>query len=248
MRVFNFHGHPGGLTVEDMDELGIDRGVALAGLGQNEFVFETAEKSGGRLIPFVFPEVEDLDAFAARLPEYKDRGAPGIKFQPLTMRMEMDDRRLYPVYEKAAELGMVCLYHCGVVAFPDHRVRYASPVYVDSVAWDFPELKIVLAHLGGNFCHEALVMAEAHPNVHTDTAYLRFFCERMLPPVNVAAHIERAVKFMGHERVLYGYEGTRPEVIRYDLQATDEVKKAILWDNAARLLTLGERVAASGRT
>ena len=58
MRVFNFHGHPGGLTVGDMDELGIDRGVALAGLGQNEFVFETAEKSSqtGRTEPVPYED------------------------------------------------------------------------------------------------------------------------------------------------------------------------------------------------
>lgn len=238
MQVFNFHGHPGSLTVEDMDRLGIDRGVALAGKGQNQLVFEAAEESGGRLIPFVFPEMEDLGAFAEKLPELKRRGARGIKLQPLVMRMEPDDGRLYPVYERAQELRMVCLFHCGVVAFPEHHVRYANPVRVDSVAWDFPRLDIVLAHLGGNFGFEALVMAEAHANVYMDTAYLKFFCERMIPPVNVAALIERAVGFTGHRKILYGYEGTRPEAIMYDLRASEEAKKAILWDNAARLLGL----------
>jgi len=237
MRVFNFHGHTG-LTTAMMDEVGIDRGVVLAGMGQNEEVFRVAGASGGRLVPFVFPEVEDLAGFAGRLEEYRARGARGIKFQPLTMRMEPDDRRLYPVYEKAQELGLVCLYHCGVVAFDDHHVRYGNPVYVDSVAWDFPELRIVLAHLGGNYNFEALVMAEAHGNIYLDTAYLKFFCERMIPPLNVAGLIERAVRFLGHGRVLYGYEGVRPEVIKYDLRVPEEARRAILWDNAVGLLRL----------
>jgi len=124
------------------------------------------------------------------------------------------------------------------VAFPDHRVRYGNPVRVDGVAWDFTELIIVLAHLGGTFGFEALVIAEAHPNVYMDTAYLKFFCERMIPPMSPPALIERAVKFVGHERVLYGYEGTRPEVITCDLRASEEAKRAILRDNAARLLGL----------
>lgn len=235
MKVFNFHGHVG-LTPAMMDEIGIDRGVVLAGKGQNEDAFRVASASRGRLIPFVFPEMEDLRGFAAKLPEYQERGAKGIKFQPLTMRIEQDDRSLYPVYEKAQELGLLCLYHCGVVAFDDHHVRFGNPVFVDSVAWDFPDLRIVLAHLGGNYNFEALVMAEAHPNIYMDTAYLKFFCERMIPPVNVAGVIERALKFVGHERILYGYEGVRPEVIMYDLRASDEVRQAVLWDNAAGLL------------
>lgn len=239
MRVFNIHGHVASPTVEQMDELGIESGVALAGKGQNEAVFEAASRSKGRIIPFVFPDLENIKGFADRLPEYRERGAAGIKFQPLTMRMRQDAPALYPVYEKAVELGMVCLYHCGVVAFDDHHVKYATPLPIDSVAWDFPELRIILAHLGGNYSYEALVMAEAHPNIYMDTAYLRFFCNRMIPPVSVPAVIERALKFVGHERILYGYEGVRPEVIMYDVNASDDVRRAILWDNSERLLKTG---------
>ena len=55
MRVFNIHGHVASPTLDEMDEVGIERSIALAGKGQNEQAFELAAESGGRIIPFVFP-------------------------------------------------------------------------------------------------------------------------------------------------------------------------------------------------
>ena len=103
------------------------------------------------------------------------------------------------------------------------------------MAWDFPDLNIVIAHLGGNYSFEATVIASNHPNVYLDTAYLHFFCDRSLPKVEPIDLVKRAVEFAGAAKVLYASEDVHPSVIS-DSDLPQSTKDMILFENAQRLL------------
>ena len=67
------------------------------------------------------------------------------------------------------------LFHTGAVAFPQefavpHITRHGHPMPVDEMAFDSPDLDIILAHMGGSYFYEALVIAEKHPRICLDTA------------------------------------------------------------------------------
>ena len=91
--------------------------------------------------------------------------------------------------------------------------------------------------MGGNYFYEALIMAEKHENIRMDTAYLPFFCKRMLPDIKPIEIIKRGVEILGPERIMYAYEGLPPSVIQ-DSCMPEEHKKLILGLNAARLFGL----------
>ena len=98
-------------------------------------------------------------------------------------------------------------------------------------------MNIVIAHLGGNYSFEALVIAEKHENVFMDTAFLPWFCARSLPQVEPMDLIRRALKFVGPDHILYACEGLKPEVIQTsDLEP--EVVEKLMHGNAERLLGL----------
>jgi hypothetical protein len=70
---------------------------------------------------------------------------------------------------------MVCLFHTGLISAPFPRVRgerllseHTRPVHVEAVAVEMPDLRIVLAHLGGVWAEEACGLMRLHPNVHAD--------------------------------------------------------------------------------
>src|SRR5947209_1137952 len=44
------------------------------------------------------------------------------------------------------------------------------PLYVDRVAVDFPELRIVAGHIGWPWTEEMIAIAQKHPNVWIDTS------------------------------------------------------------------------------
>ena len=242
--VVDSHQHPHASVPQVMAEHGIDVSVLLpVGSDALRRAREMAEQAPGKYVPFFWIDVAHVERSVDELRAAVEAwGCRGVKFQLLLQHCFANDRRLYPVYEACSELGLVVLFHTGAVAFPQefgipHLTRYGHPMPVDDVAFDFPDLRVILAHMGGNYFYEALVLAEKHPNLFFDTAYLPFFCARMLPDVTPAQMIERAVKILGPERILYAYEGLPPTVIR-GLAIPDHAKRLILGQNAAQLFGL----------
>jgi hypothetical protein len=74
---------------------------------------------------------------------------------------------LYPIFEAARHLKIPLLIHTG-------EQPYALPATVDFVAGAFPDVPIIIAHLGTQgelFTLEALLVAEHHDNVYLETSW-----------------------------------------------------------------------------
>jgi predicted TIM-barrel fold metal-dependent hydrolase len=77
----------------------------------NDRTLAHAERSGGKLLPFV-----RLDLTAQPLEEAKrclDRGARGIKLHPRAQAFALNDERLQPIFAFAVERGVPILIHGG---------------------------------------------------------------------------------------------------------------------------------------
>jgi len=105
----------------------------------NDRTLEFAERSNGRLIPFVRLDLgEDPIEEATRC---IDRGARGIKLHPRAQRFLLNDERLAPVFEIAAERRVPILIHAG---------RGLPPIAADlaRLVDEYPEAQLILAHAG----------------------------------------------------------------------------------------------------
>jgi len=98
----------------------------------------------------------------------KDKGCRGMKMYPPN-GFYPDEKRFYPYYRLCTELNIPLVIHQGFTSRFKY-VKYARPVYVDKVAVDFPDLKIVLAHVGTPWVDEALMVASKNPNVSVDVS------------------------------------------------------------------------------
>ena len=105
----------------------------------NDRTLEHAERSNGRLIPFV-----RLDMNASPIEEAircLDRGARGIKLHPRAQRFLLNDERLAPVFELAAERRVPILIHGG---------RGLPPIADDlaRLVDQYPAAQLIVAHAG----------------------------------------------------------------------------------------------------
>ncbi len=87
-----------------------------------------------------------------------DEGFRGLKC--ILPPVPYHDPRFYPYYERAIELRMPICFHLGVIArSPDITCRVDNnlmrPVYLDTIAREYPELVIWGAHLGNPWHEEA---------------------------------------------------------------------------------------------
>lgn len=127
-----------------------------------------------RLIGFASVDPHREDAIAEMNRAVGELGLHGLKLAPSMQEFYPDDRKCYPLYQRAAELGIPILFHAGMSWEPGSRLKYGQPLRFEDVAADFPTLNIVLAHLAWPWVTEAVALALKYPNVHLDTSALYF--------------------------------------------------------------------------
>jgi uncharacterized protein len=118
-----------------MDET--DRHPAFRAANDRTLAF--AERSGGRLIPFVRLDLaeEPIEEATRAL----DAGARGIKLHPRAQRFLLNDERLAPVFALAAERHVPILIHGGrgLPPIADNLARLVET---------YPEAQLIIAHGG----------------------------------------------------------------------------------------------------
>jgi len=107
------------------------------------------------------------------------------------------------VYAKAHELGIPVKWHTGTSVFPASRLKYGDPIYIDDVAVDFPNLKILLAH-GGRplWMDSAFFLLRRHKNVYLDISGI--------PPKTLLNYFPRLEEIAG--KTLFGTDWPGPGV------------------------------------
>ncbi len=80
----------------------------------------------------------------AELEQFASLGLIGVKLHADMQACDIDDKRLYPIYDYAAQTGMPVYHHMG-----DPTRLYSSPKKLANVLDDFPTLTVIGAHFGG---------------------------------------------------------------------------------------------------
>jgi len=106
----------------------------------NDRSLRDAERSGGRLIPFVRLDLTGEGPIEEAI-RCLDRGARGIKLHPRAQRFTLNDERLAPVFELAAERRVPILIHGG---------RGLPPIaaHLSRLVEQYPEAQLIIAHAG----------------------------------------------------------------------------------------------------
>jgi predicted TIM-barrel fold metal-dependent hydrolase len=100
-----------------------------------------------RVIPFPSVHPDDPEALQ-QLGAVRAEGFRGVKLHPYYQGFDLDEPRLFPLYDRIQKEGLVLLMHTGYdLAFA--RVDRAGPQRVRNVVERFPALKFVTTHFGG---------------------------------------------------------------------------------------------------
>ena len=134
----------------------------------NDRIAELVKRWPQKLIPF--GSVNPL--FADALDEFKRAvevlGMKGFKLSPIYQSFHPMDPRAVRIYEQAQEWKIPLIFHTATAQAPNIPLKWADPRLFDDVAYAFPELKIIMAHLGHPWQKECIVMARKHPNVYME--------------------------------------------------------------------------------
>ena len=128
-----------------------------------------------------------------------DDGFIGAHCYPHWFDLPPDHAKYYPFYAKCAELGVPYQLQVGqsMIYAPEHRTRsVAQPISLDTVACDFPELKLIGIHIGIPWHDEMIAMAWKHPNIFigSDAHSPRYWPESFV----------RFINSWGQDKVIFG--------------------------------------------
>jgi len=218
----------------DMDRTGVDVSViqpVATKPGQVATINDwAAEQGSDRIVAFgaMHPDLPDAAAEVARL---RSLGLRGFKMHPEHQSFDPDDPKMAVIYEAAVEHGMIVFFHAGADLV--HPTVHGTPESFARVMDAWPQLRAVLAHLGGFRQWEGVAEHVAGRDVWLDTAYTLGHL-----PDEEFVEIVRA---HGCDRVLFGSDGpwtdARDEIAHLRrLPFTGDELDGILGGNAVRLL------------
>ena len=129
---------------------------------------------------------------------HQQDGAVGVKMSPLYQDVHPGDPRCYQIYRYCQKHGLPILFHAGTSFVSGTPLDYSRPVHFDKVAVDFPELRMVLAHLGHPWEGETIAVIRRHANVYADLSALYY------RPWQFYNSMQLLVEYRTHEKVLFG--------------------------------------------
>jgi predicted TIM-barrel fold metal-dependent hydrolase len=103
-----------------------------------------------------------------QLVHIKELGLVGMGCQPSFVGMPIDDRRMYPIYVRAAELGLPVAVHTGINYTTHQPIKNDHPLQVDQVACDLPDVTIIACHAGWPWATDMVAVMRKHPRVFAE--------------------------------------------------------------------------------
>lgn len=165
-----------------------------------------------------------------------NHGFKGASIDPYLAQIYTNDAKYYPLYAKCCELEVPIVITTGPATLvPNAVIDHVAPRYIDFVARDFPDLKIIVSHRGYPWVNEMIIVAQRNQNVFLELSEYEFF------PMS-DAYIQAANTFLG-DKILYAsahpFVDFKEALKNYEkLPLTQEVREKVMFKNAAAILKM----------
>lgn len=134
----------------------------------NEIIADYVAQHPDKLEGWASVNPADSDAIEQLEHCVEDLGLKGLKLGPVYQHWDPRDRRYWPFFERCQRYGLPLLFHQGTT-FPSRaRLEWGKPLQLEPLAMDFPDMRLIIAHLGHPWEEDVVALARKAPNVWAD--------------------------------------------------------------------------------
>jgi predicted TIM-barrel fold metal-dependent hydrolase len=204
--------------VRELDAHGVSRAALIASVpGDEESVAAAVRAHPSRFVGFFMLDPSAPDALDRARRATATLGLRGLCLFPAMSHVPLHDDRVMAVIEAAtAAPGTAVFVHCGLLSvgvrtrlkLPSRfDLRLGDPLAVSRVALTFPHVPFVIPHFGAGLLREALMAADAAPNIHLDTSSSNGWV-RYTPGLALHDVFRSALSVVGASRLLFGTDSS----------------------------------------
>jgi uncharacterized protein len=175
--------------IATMNAGGVARGVVCGGsIEDNDHLMEVRESLDADpfyYIAGVHPKY-GVRRNLEELERCREAGFLGVNISPWIWGVPANAGVLYPLYAYCESHNLVAIVHGSLHYNRFQSMWLGDPKYMDEIAIDFPDLKLVVSHAGNGFGVLGLAVAQKHPNIFLEFSALwpQYLPEATLQAVN----------------------------------------------------------------
>lgn len=229
-------------TLGAMDQANVRIGLIAAWWGphgpliENDEVASWVREHPGRLRGLASVDLmRPMEAVRELRRCVRELGFVGLRIVPWLWGLPPDDRRYYPLYAECIELDVPFCLQVGHTG-PLLSSETGRPIpYLENVALEFPELRIVAGHIGEPWTREIISLATKFENLYIDTSAYK---AKRFPP-----DFKEYLRGRGAKKVMFGsnYPMLTPGACLEgleDLGLSSEALELYLYRNARQVFKL----------
>jgi len=222
-----------------MDEVGIDACCVMAAVWErvlkpeqrphnipNKLVAEALAAAPNRFVGIASADpIADPYVAADEVAHWiKDGDFRAIKLYPTYAQFDPRDERCNPIYEVAQSLDVPIHFHMGWSPVSTAKIEFQRPMLLDEVGLKFPDLKVVICHMGWPYWEETIGVVARHPNFHADLSALGFWSSEKLYNI-----IHDFGCMNSYDRLLYGSENPFTASLHRTIMSINETARKYQW-------------------
>jgi uncharacterized protein len=203
--------------VAELDRAGVSRAALIASVpGDEGSVSAAVARHPSRFVGFFMVDPTAPDP-RARVERALANGLRAACLFPAMHRYALHDERVRPLVEAVASTpGAAVFAHCGLLTVGVRRrlglasrfeSRFGNPLDLQGLATEFPAVPFIVPHFGAGLFREALMLAEACPNVRFDTSSSNSWV-RYSPGLTLDRVFATALEVLGPDRLLFGTDSS----------------------------------------
>jgi hypothetical protein len=148
---------------------------------------------------------------------FGELGLHGVCLFPAMHRFSVQDERLQPIYQLAADHKAVVFVHMGVLTVGVRKklglvskfdMSFSNPIELHRVALEFPGVNFVIPHFGAGYFREVLMLGDLAPNVYLDTSSTNSWMKYHTPALSLREVFGKAIEIFGPRRLLFGTDSS----------------------------------------
>lgn len=137
----------------------------------NRSIAEYVRRNPSKIVGFAGIDPTERDWLEELRIAQEELQLKGVTISPSMQNFHPSDTHAMRLYEECARRRMPIVFE------QNHRnaaskIEYARPLLLDEIAREFPELRIVVAHMGYPYIDETVVLLGKHQHIYADIAGL----------------------------------------------------------------------------